>query len=126
VDGSASNDSGHLLNEARQAMLLQRVAGGAGAMTPRAALRHARRGEVGPRRLRRAGGGPPRRSCRVADGHPASAGAWDRLAALALAPPGPTRCVLRRPRRGARPCADTPQAEITAAADAALARLMAA
>jgi 8-oxoguanine deaminase len=38
VDGSASNDSGNLLAEARQAMLLQRVAGGAGAMTARASL----------------------------------------------------------------------------------------
>ncbi|MFQ5490785.1 MAG: 8-oxoguanine deaminase [Phycisphaerae bacterium] len=33
VDGSSSNDGGHLLAEARQALLLQRVAGGAGAMT---------------------------------------------------------------------------------------------
>jgi cytosine/adenosine deaminase-related metal-dependent hydrolase len=44
VDGSASNDSGNLVAEARQAMLLQRVASGAGAFSPRAALRLATRG----------------------------------------------------------------------------------
>lgn len=44
VDGSASNDAGDLLAEARQAMLLQRVARGAGAMPARAALELATRG----------------------------------------------------------------------------------
>jgi 8-oxoguanine deaminase len=38
VDGSASNDGAHLLGEARQAMLLQRVGFGPAAMTARQAL----------------------------------------------------------------------------------------
>lgn len=44
VDGSASNDAGNLIAEARQAMLLQRVARGADAMGAREALEIATRG----------------------------------------------------------------------------------
>ena len=44
VDGSASNDSGNLMAEARQAMLMQRVAKGADAMSAREALHIATRG----------------------------------------------------------------------------------
>ena len=44
VDGSASNDAGNLVLEARQSMLLQRVQNGADAMSAREALEIATRG----------------------------------------------------------------------------------
>ncbi|NBT31709.1 MAG: 8-oxoguanine deaminase, partial [Rhodobacteraceae bacterium] len=91
VDGSASNDAGNLIAEARQAMLLQRVALGADKMSAREALEIATRG--GADVLGRPDCG------RIALGKRAdiaiwdvsgveSAGSWDP-AALLLA--GPTR-----------------------------------
>ena len=91
VDGSASNDAGNLVLEARQSMLLQRVSQGADAMSAREALEIATRG--GAEVLGRSDCG------QIALGKRAdiaiwdvrgleSAGSWDP-AALLLA--GPTR-----------------------------------
>jgi cytosine/adenosine deaminase-related metal-dependent hydrolase len=46
VDGSASNDAGDMIAEVRQAMLVARAAGGAGALSARDALRVATRGSA--------------------------------------------------------------------------------
>lgn len=96
VDGSASNDSGNLLLEARQALLLQRVANGAGAVTARDVLRLATRG--GAEILGRSDCGslqPGKRADLVIwdAGSLAAAGAWDPVAALVFCAPTPPRHV---------------------------------
>lgn len=131
VDGSASSDSGHLLAEARQAMLLQRVQGGAGALSARAALRLATRG--GAEILGRHDCGqlvPGKRAdfaiWPVDD--VASSGSWDKLAALVLAPPAGPRDVFVEGRAIVREgdLVLTSRREVVAGAQTALARLMAA
>ncbi len=96
VDGSASNDSGNLLAETRQAMLLQRVASGATALDPRAALYLATRG--GAQVLGRSDCGQLAPGMRADFAvwnmdDVASAGAWDKVAALVLCPPAAARDV---------------------------------
>jgi len=92
VDGSASNDAGNLVAEARMAMLLQRVARGADAMAAREALEIATLG--GARVLGRddLGSVEPGKRADLAiwdlSGIEA-AGNWDPVAALVLC--GPTR-----------------------------------
>ena len=92
VDGSASNDAGNLIAEARMALLLQRVARGADAMSAREVLEIATLG--GARVLGRDDVGV------IAPGMRAdlaiwdmtgieTAGSWDPVAALVLC--GPTR-----------------------------------
>ena len=92
VDGSASNDAGNLVAEARQAMLLQRVANGADAMGVREALEIATLG--GARVLGRSDCGSlevgKRGDVAVWDvSGVESAGSWDPVGALLLC--GPSR-----------------------------------
>lgn len=92
VDGSASNDAGNLVAEARQAMLLQRVSLGADAMGVREALEIATLG--GARVLGRSDCGSlePGKRADIAVWDMSgieSAGSWDPVGALLLC--GPTR-----------------------------------
>ncbi|MEL7261476.1 MAG: 8-oxoguanine deaminase [Pseudomonadota bacterium] len=89
VDGSASNDASHMLAEARQAMLLQRVAQGADAMSAREALWLATRGGAAVLGRPECGVLQPGKRGDVAIwdvSGVASAGSWDS-AALVLAGP---------------------------------------
>ncbi|WBL34212.1 8-oxoguanine deaminase [Sinirhodobacter sp. HNIBRBA609] len=90
VDGSASNDAGNLIAEARQAMLLQRVQNGADAMSAREALEIATLG--GAQVLGRPDCGSlevgKRADIAIWDvSGLEAAGAWDPVAALLLAGP---------------------------------------
>ncbi|SES25432.1 Cytosine/adenosine deaminase [Tranquillimonas rosea] len=101
VDGSASNDSSRLSDEARQAMLLQRVAMGADAMSARTALELATRG--GARLLGREDCGAlevgKRADVAIWDvSGIESAGSWD-AAALCLAGPRLVRDLFVEGRR---------------------------
>ncbi|MBL9058362.1 MAG: 8-oxoguanine deaminase [Rhodobacteraceae bacterium] len=92
VDGSASNDAGNLVAEARQALLLQRVARGADAMSAREALEIATLG--GARVLGRpdCGSLEPGKRADLAIWDVSGiegAGSWDPVASLMLC--GPTR-----------------------------------
>ncbi|MDT8327520.1 MAG: 8-oxoguanine deaminase [Roseovarius sp.] len=91
VDGSASNDAGNLVLEARQSMLLQRVSQGADAMSAREALEIATRGGAEVLGRNDCGQIAPGKRADIAiwDARGLeSAGSWDP-AALVLA--GPTR-----------------------------------
>lgn len=96
VDGSASNDAGDLLGEARQAMLLQRVARGAGAMTARQALELATLGgakALGREDLGALAVGRRADFAVFALDEPSSSGAWDPLGGLVLTAPRRARDV---------------------------------
>jgi cytosine/adenosine deaminase-related metal-dependent hydrolase len=92
VDGSASNDAGNLVTEARQLLLLQRVAGGADAMAAREALEIATLGGAQVLGRPDCGSLEPGKRADIAIWNVSgieAAGAWDPVAALVLC--GPTR-----------------------------------
>jgi len=97
VDGSASNDSSHLLAELRQTLLLHRVTGGAAAMTVNEVLEMATLGGAGCLGRDDVGAVEPGRACDLAlfdleaIGYD---GADDPVAALLLCHPEPARTVI--------------------------------
>ncbi|GLQ35209.1 8-oxoguanine deaminase [Amylibacter marinus] len=97
VDGSASSDAGHLLSEARQAMLLQRVKNGADAMAAREALEIATLGGAAVLNRHDLGSLQPNKRADIAIwdvSGMAAAGAWDPVAALVLNGPFNVRDLL--------------------------------
>jgi cytosine/adenosine deaminase-related metal-dependent hydrolase len=104
VDGSASNDAGNLAQEARQAMLLQRVAQGADAMSAREALEIATRGGAEVLGREDCGQIAPGKQADIAIWDVSgieSAGSWDP-AALLLAGPVKVRDLLVKGRQVVR------------------------
>ncbi|MCU0900079.1 MAG: 8-oxoguanine deaminase [Cypionkella sp.] len=102
VDGSASNDAGNLMAEVRQALLLQRVARGADAMSAREVLEIATRGGAQVLGRNDCGVLAVGKRADVAIWDMAgieAAGAWDPVAALVLCGPGRVRDLLVEGRR---------------------------
>ncbi|MEM6386649.1 MAG: 8-oxoguanine deaminase [Pseudomonadota bacterium] len=91
VDGSASNDQSNLIDEARHAMLLQRVSRGADAMSPAEVLEIATRG--GAETLGRDDIG------RIAPGYRADLAIWDVTGIESLGSWDPAALVLAGPRQ---------------------------
>ncbi|PWR02316.1 8-oxoguanine deaminase [Meridianimarinicoccus roseus] len=97
VDGSASNDAGNLVLEARQALLLQRVACGADAIGAREVLEIATRGGAAVLGRSDLGQLVPGMRADIAIWDMtaiASSGAWDKVAALVLSGPTAVRDLL--------------------------------
>ncbi len=129
VDGSASNDSGHLLQEARQAMLMQRAVGGAEAFDPRDALYLATRGGAQILGRHDVGSIEPGKRADIAVWDMSdirSLGAWDRVAGLILSPPAGARDVFVEGRAVVRDgdLAQVSRSDVLRAADRSLTRLM--
>lgn len=105
VDGSASNDAGNLIAEARMALLLQRVARGADAMSAREVLEIATLGGAQVLGRDDLGSVEPGKRADLAIWDlrgVEAAGAWDPVAALVLCGPARVRDLIVEGRRVVR------------------------